>query len=112
MQRLEVSGRRHRDKSAILGEPNIILMKLMYMCYVMKTERSESGVWIPSVWWDVSVERSWIFQLIHLTTQAVSILCFHLFCFHDVAHVHQFHQDYNGLPEDSTPNAPKHVGAR
>jgi hypothetical protein len=46
-----------RSISAILREPNVILMKLKYVCYVMKAERSESRIWIPSVWWDVSVER-------------------------------------------------------
>jgi hypothetical protein len=34
------------------------------------------------------------------------------FRFHDVAHLHQFHQDYIRIPEDGAPNAPKHVGAR
>jgi hypothetical protein len=28
-----------RIRSAILREPNVILMKLLYVCYVMKTRR-------------------------------------------------------------------------
>jgi hypothetical protein len=45
-------------RSAILGEPNVILMKFLYVCYAMEVERSEIRVWIPSMWWDVY--RVWI----------------------------------------------------
>jgi hypothetical protein len=85
-------------RSAILREPNVILM---YVCYVMKAETR----------WKQSMDTAQMFQLItsHHTDSIHTLLppCFH---FHDIAHVHQFHQDYIGLPEDEAPNVPKHVG--
>jgi hypothetical protein len=49
-------------------------------------------------------------QYILTTALLIILYIFIYFSSHDI--VQQFHQDYFELPEDGTPNEPKHVEAR